>query len=91
LLCSSSIAITSEGFLWAALSGSITSAIGYVIWYAALPHLTATLAATVQLLVPAVAALGGGVFLSEQITLRLILSGTVIFTGVGLAICSGRK
>jgi hypothetical protein len=38
-----------------------------------------------------VAALGGGVFLSEQITLRLILSGTVIFTGVGLAICSGRK
>jgi drug/metabolite transporter (DMT)-like permease len=91
LLCSSSIAITSEGFLWAALSGSITSAIGYVIWYAALPRLTATLAATVQLLVPAVAALGGGVFLSEQITLRLILSGTVIFTGVGLAICSGRK
>jgi drug/metabolite transporter (DMT)-like permease len=91
LLCSSSIAITSEGFLWAALSGSITSAIGYVIWYAALPRLTATLAATVQLLVPAVAALGGGVFLSEHITLRLILSGTVIFTGVGLAICSGRK
>ena len=91
LLSSSSIAITSEGFLWAVLSGSITSAVGYVIWYAALPRLAAILAATIQLLVPALAALGGVVFLSEQITLRLILSGTVIFTGVGLAIWSQKK
>jgi len=91
LLWSSSIAITSEGVLWAALSGSITSALGYVIWYAALPRLTATVAATVQLLVPAVAALGGSVFLSEQITLRLILSGTVILAGVGLVIFSQKK
>lgn len=88
---SSSIALTTEGFLWAALSGSITSAVGYVIWYAALRGLSATLAATVQLSVPAIAALGGTVFLSEQITLRLILAGAVILAGVGLAICSQNK
>ncbi|MGH8545760.1 MAG: DMT family transporter [Gammaproteobacteria bacterium] len=88
---SSSLAITAEGFLWAALSGSLTSAVGYVVWYAALRGLTATLAATVQLSVPAIAALGGGVFLSEQISLRLILSGAVILAGVGLAICGQKK
>lgn len=91
IFSSSSIAITAQGFLWAALSGSITSAVGYVIWYAALPRLAATLAATVQLSVPALAALGGVVFLSERITLRLILAGTVILTGVGLAICSRKN
>jgi drug/metabolite transporter (DMT)-like permease len=91
IFSSSSVALTTEGFLWAALSGSITSAVGYVIWYAALRGLSATLAATVQLSVPAIAALGGGVFLSEQITLRLILSGAVILAGVGLAICGQGK
>ena len=91
IFSSSSWTLTAEGFLWAALSGSITSALGYVIWYAALRGLSATLAATVQLSVPAIAALGGGVFLSEQITLRLILSGAVILAGVGLAICGQKK
>jgi len=91
IFSSSSLALTAEGFLWAALSGSITSALGYVIWYAALRGLSATLAATVQLSVPAIAALGGGVFLSEQITVRLILSGAVILAGVGLAICGQKK
>ena len=41
-----SLAISAEGFLWAALSDSMTSAVGYVSWYAALRGLTATLAAT---------------------------------------------
>ncbi len=91
LLWSSRIAITAEGFLWAALSGSITSAVGYVIWYAALPRMAATLAATVQLSVPALAAFGGIVFLSERISLRLILSGALILAGVGLAIYSRKR
>jgi drug/metabolite transporter (DMT)-like permease len=91
LLWSSKIAITGEGFLWAALSGSITSALGYVIWYAALPRMAATLAATVQLSVPALAAFGGIVFLSERMTLRLVLSGALILSGVGLAISSRKK
>lgn len=86
----SSPTITPKGFLWATLSGSITSAIGYVIWYAALRGLTTTLAATVQLSVPVIAALGGVVFMSEQITSRLIASGATILAGVGLAIWSHR-
>jgi drug/metabolite transporter (DMT)-like permease len=86
LLWISTLAITPMGFLWAALSGSITSGVGYVLWYAALPHLTATRAATVQLAVPVLAALAGAVVLSEAISLRLIISAVVILGGVGLAI-----
>lgn len=91
LLSLSALTITPRGFLWAALSGSVTSAVGYVIWYAALRGLSATLAATVQLSVPVIAALGGVVFLSEKFTLRLLISGAAILAGVGLAIYSHKK
>jgi drug/metabolite transporter (DMT)-like permease len=86
LLWLPTLTITPMGFLWAALSGSITSGIGYVLWYAALPRLTATRAATVQLAVPVLAAVGGIAVLSEAITLRLIISAVVILGGVGLAL-----
>jgi drug/metabolite transporter (DMT)-like permease len=91
LLSPSALTISLTGFLWAALSGSITSAVGYVIWYAALRGLSATLAATVQLSVPVIAALGGVALLSEKFTLRLLVSGAAILAGVGLAIYSHRK
>jgi drug/metabolite transporter (DMT)-like permease len=86
LLWSSRLTISPTGLLWAVSSGSITSGLGYVIWYAALRGLTATRAATVQLSVPVLAALGGVVVLSEAITLRLIISAVVILSGVGLAV-----
>lgn len=83
--------ISPRGAVLAGLSGSLTSGVGYVIWYAALPGLTATRAAIVQLPVPVLAALGGVVFLSEEITLRLVLSAVLILGGVGLAILSRRR
>ena len=86
LLWLPTLTMTPMGFLWAALSGSITSGVGYVLWYAALPRLTATRAATVQLAVPVLAALAGLVVLSEAISLRLIVSAVVILGGVALAI-----
>ena len=86
LSLASALTVTPMGLIWAALSGSITSGVGYVLWYAALRGLTATRAATVQLAVPVIAALGGVIVLSEAITLRLIISAVVILTGVGLAV-----
>src|SRR5438552_7909696 len=41
------------GISYAIISGAVTSALGYVIWYSALPGLKAASAATVQLSVPA--------------------------------------
>lgn len=48
-----------------------------------LRDLTATRAAIAQLLVPVIAATGGVLILSEQISLRLIVSSTMIIGGVG--------
>jgi drug/metabolite transporter (DMT)-like permease len=80
-----------SGILLALASGAITSGVGYVIWYAALRGLSATRAATVQLAVPVIAAAGGVVFLSENVTLRLIISAILILGGIGLAVSARRK
>lgn len=77
---------TLEGVLLAILSGAIASGIGYMIWYIALGDLSATQAAVVQLAVPVIAALGGVIFVSEPLTLRLILSGFIILGGILLVV-----
>lgn len=82
----SSLHLQPFGILLALTSGVVTSGMGYVLWYRALRRLTTTQASVVQLLVPVLAALGGVAFLSEQITLRLILASALILGGVALAV-----
>jgi drug/metabolite transporter (DMT)-like permease len=72
-------------------SGAITSGVGYVIWYAALPHLKATTAATVQLSAPVLAALGGIMFLSEAMTLRFVIAAIAVLGGIALVVLSRSK
>ena len=67
-------------------AGSIASGLGYAVWYAALPNLTAGRAATVQLSVPAIAALGGVLLLSEHITLRLVVASSLTIGGIWLVL-----
>ena len=74
------------GTLYAVLSGAVTSGLGYVLWYAALPMLRATSAATVQLSVPAIAALGGAVLLAEPVTVRLLAASVAVLGGIALTI-----
>jgi drug/metabolite transporter (DMT)-like permease len=78
--------VSRPGIILAIVSGALASGVGYVVWYAALRGLTATRAATVQLAVPVLAAAGGVIFLSERISLRLLLAACVILGGVGLAL-----
>lgn len=82
--------ISSKGILFAVLSGAIASGIGYSVWYAALKYHTATRAAILQLSVPIIAAIGGLIFLSEVISIRLIIASALILGGIGLVIF-GRK
>jgi drug/metabolite transporter (DMT)-like permease len=82
--------LSRHGAFLAALSGTLASGVGYVLWYAALRGLTATRAATVQLAVPALAALGGVLFLAEHVSARLLLAAALILGGVGLAVASRR-
>lgn len=74
------------GVIYAVISGAVTSGLGYVLWYAALPMLAATTAATIQLSVPAIAAVAGAVLLAEPITWRLVLASAAILGGIALTI-----
>ena len=78
--------LDTAGFWYAVSSGALASGIGYAIWYTALPSLKAANAATIQLSVPVIAALGAVVILGEPITLRLILSSVAILGGIALVI-----
>ncbi|MDQ1558138.1 MAG: hypothetical protein QOD32_1198 [Pyrinomonadaceae bacterium] len=78
--------VSATGVVLAVLSGALASGMGYVVWYAALRNLTATRAATVQLPVPLLAAAGGVIFMSERVSLRLLLAAAAILGGVALAL-----
>lgn len=84
------IKVSQNGIIFAALSGAVASGIGYLVWYAVLKHHTSTRAAILQLAVPALAAFGGAVILSEAVSLRLILASALILCGIGLAV-AGKK
>jgi len=86
LLMLNRLSIDVTGTLYAIASGALASGVGYAIWYTALPQLRATIAATVQLSVPVIAALGGVLLLGEQLTLRLILASIAILSGIALVI-----
>lgn len=78
--------LTSHGAILAVASGALASGCGYVLWYAVLPHLTSGRAASVQLTVPIIAAIGGAIVLSEPLTTRLILSSIVTLGGVAIVV-----
>ena len=74
------------GLGYALASGAVTSGLGYALWYAVLPSLRATSAATVQLSVPVLAALGGVALLGEAVTPRLVLASVATLGGGGIAL-----
>ena len=86
LLLVGGVHITPRGLALAAVSGTLTSALGYVVWYSALPRLPAITAGTVQLSVPVLAAFGGVLLLAEPVTPRLLLCAVAILGGIGLVL-----
>ena len=83
--------LTTNGVVLAILSGTITSGVGYAVWYTALQSISSMQAAMVQLSVPVLAAAGGILLLSESISLRLIVSSLLILGGIFLAIFGKTK
>ena len=81
---------TSAGLALAVTSGAVASGLGYIVWYLALRCLSATRAATVQLSVPAVAAFGGVIFLSEPVTPRFLIASAALLGGLAIVLASGR-
>jgi drug/metabolite transporter (DMT)-like permease len=80
----------SSGTLYAIVSGALTSAIGYVIWYSALSGLKSASAATVQLSVPVLAATGG-ILLGEPITFRYVIASVAVLGGIALVVIEKQR
>ncbi|GAA6161355.1 DMT family transporter [Ruegeria sp. HU-ET01832] len=78
--------MTSTGYVLAAVSGGVTSGMGYALWYRVLPQLAPTTAAVVQLSVPIIAILGGAFLLGEVASLRLIFGAALVLGGIALAV-----
>ncbi|MBW6416672.1 DMT family transporter [Celeribacter sp. PS-C1] len=76
--------LTGFGWLMAVLSGGVASALGYMLWYRVLPKIGAPLAASAQLSVPLITALGGVLFLGEALGLRFVLASVLILGGIYL-------
>jgi len=83
--------LSTRGLLLAVASGSVASGLGYVTWYAALKGLTSTRAATVQLSVPVIAAIGGVLMLAEPVTLRLVLASAATLGGIAMVLLQRTK
>jgi drug/metabolite transporter (DMT)-like permease len=79
-----------DGVVLAVLSGALASGLGYVLWYAALPGLTLTQAANIQIPIPVIAAFGGVLFMGEHLTTRLIIASLLTLGGIAMVI-SARK
>lgn len=86
MVSASSAQIDMAGALYAVASGALASGIGYALWYSALRGLSATQAATVQLSVPVIAALGGALLLAEPLTARLALASVATLGGIALVV-----
>lgn len=79
------------GIWLAVLSGTLASGAGYAIWYLALRGLGATTAASVQLSVPVIAALGGVLLLHEPLGWRLALCATAVIGGIATVIARSSR
>ncbi len=78
--------VDAPGALLAMASGALASGLGYVLWYAVLPHLASLRAAALQLVVPPLAALGGVLLLNESVTARFVFASLAVLGGVALVL-----
>jgi drug/metabolite transporter (DMT)-like permease len=78
--------LTGRGLILAVASGAVASGLGYVAWYAALRGLRATSAATVQLSVPVLAAIGGAILLAEEVTVRMMVASLATLGGIAIVL-----
>ena len=82
--------VTTRGIVLAAVSGVVTSGLGYCVWYAVLPSLGAARGAIVQLSVPAIAAVGAIVLLDEPLRRDVAIGGAIILSGLAIALWQRR-
>ena len=83
--------VSGHGIFLAFVSGSITSALGYTIWYYILPQLKIVTASIIQLIVPVIAIFLSIILLDEKLTTTLIISTIIILGGIIIATLKRNK
>lgn len=74
----------------AIISGVVTSALGYIIWYMVLPKMDIITTGVLQLLSPVLAIILGIIALNEKLSFELIVSTVVILFGIFVVIYKKR-
>ncbi len=69
-----------------AVAGGLASSLGYILWYAIVPRYSLAGSAVIQLSVPVLTALLGAFFLSEAITLRIVICSALVLGGICMAL-----
>ena len=85
-----SLHLTPKGLLLALISGAVTSALGYALWYTVLPSLTRALSGIIQLAPAPLATVGALLLLSEPISSKLILASFLVLGGVFIGVLRRR-
>lgn len=80
--------ISNRGLLLGVVSGALTSGLGYILWYSSVKQLRSADAATLQLSVPILAAVGGAAILAEWPTWKLFVAACLTLGGIYLFIRS---
>lgn len=80
------ISMSEQGIIYAVLSGSVASGVGYSLWYYVVKKLNIVVASIAQLSVPVIATLGGVLLLSEPVTMQFVISSTIILVGISLVL-----
>lgn len=78
--------LTEYGVTLAVISGAVTSGLGYILWYTALPHLSSSLASGSQLLMPLIAAFGAAWLIDEPLTLSFWVAALLMLGGLALVL-----
>ena len=85
------LTLDTRGVMYAVLSGAVTSALGYVLWYRVLQHMRVMTASTVQLAAPVIAAVGGILLLDEALTRDMLIASVLILGGISLVLRFGKR
>jgi len=91
LAARSALAFDPLGAIYALISGSITSALGYAVWYWVRSRLSAISAGAVQLSVPVISAAMGLLFLGERMRAWSVVAALATLAGVAWVMLSAKK
>lgn len=91
VLCSQHLHLDARGVAYALTSGSLTSGLGYIVWYRVRLQMPAISAGAVQLSVPVLSAALGFLLLQEAVTLKEALSALLVLAGIALIIVKNKR